>query len=186
MDELTEHVPESLRSVLMEIVSITDAFCENHLNDEYRQVCREMAVAASQEGLPIRQGIAVTGSVNQKGQVQAIGGVNEKIEGFFAVCRAKGLTGEQGVIIPDSNMQNLMLKEEVLEAVREGNFHVWAVKSIDEGIEILTGIEAGQAREDGTFAEGTVNRLVDDRLTALAEKMKEFARPDGIRNGQPE
>ncbi len=125
-------------------------------------------------GLPIKQGVAVTGSVNQKGEVQAIGGVNQKIEGFFEVCRAKGLTGEQGVMIPASNVPNLMLKEEILEAVQEGQFHVWPVKTIDEGIEILTGVQAGQRREDGIFEEGTVNARVDQRLRQLAETMKAF------------
>jgi lon-related putative ATP-dependent protease len=99
---------------------------------------------SSLSGIPIRQGIAVTGSVNQRGQIQPIGGVNEKIEGFFAVCKAKGLTGEQGVVIPAANIKNLMLKEEVIEAVREEKFHVWAVTTADEGIELLTGIPAGE------------------------------------------
>jgi len=141
------------------------------------------AILSALSGLPIRQGIAVTGSVNQKGQVQAIGGVNEKVEGYYEVCKAKGFSGEQGVIIPDSNVPNLMLKEEVVEAVQQGRFHVWAVKTIDEGIEILTGVEAGRVREDGTFAEGTVNGLVDERLKALAEKMKAFARPEDAKDG---
>jgi len=141
------------------------------------------ALLSALSGLPIQQGIAVTGSVNQKGQVQAIGGVNEKIEGFFEVCKAKGFSGEQGVIIPDSNVPNLMLKEEVVQAVDQDRFHIWAVKTIDEGIEILTGRDAGQAREDGTFAEGTVNGLVDERLKVLAEKMRAFARPADARDG---
>jgi lon-related putative ATP-dependent protease len=126
--------------------------------------------------LPTKQGIAVTGSVNQKGEVQAIGGANQKVEGFFEVCRAKGLTGEQGVMIPVSNVPNLMLKEEILEAVQEGRFHVWPVKTIDEGIEILTGVWAGQRREDGTFEEGTVNARVEDQLRQLAETMRAFGR----------
>lgn len=136
------------------------------------------ALLSRLSGLPIKQGIAVTGSVNQKGEVQAIGGVNEKIEGFFEVCKAKGLTGEQGVIIPQSNVQNLMLKEEVLEAVAAGKFHIWPVTTVDEGIEILTGVKAGQRREDGTFEEGTVNDLVDRRLRELAEAMRKFGRPE--------
>jgi lon-related putative ATP-dependent protease len=136
------------------------------------------ALLSSLSGLPIKQGIAVTGSINQKGEVQAIGGVNEKIEGFFEICKAKGLTGEQGVIIPETNVQNLMLKEEVLEAVREGKFHIWAVKNVDEGIEILTGVKAGARQEDGTFEEGSVNYLVDKRLRELAEKMRDFAKEE--------
>jgi len=124
--------------------------------------------------LPIRQSIAITGSVNQKGEVQAIGGVNEKIEGFFEVCKAKGLNGEQGVIIPESNAQNLMLKEEVVDAVKAGKFHVYPVKTIDQGIEILTGLKAGVRQADGTFEEGTVNYRIDKTLKEMAEKLKEF------------
>ncbi len=130
---------------------------------------------SSLSGVPIRQGVAVTGSVNQRGQIQPIGGVNEKIEGFYAVCKAKGLTGEQGVVIPVQNRKNLMLKEEVITAVREGTFHVWAVSSVDEGIEILTGTPAGSLREDGTWPEGTVNFLVDRRLREMAENLRKFA-----------
>ena len=134
------------------------------------------SLLSSLSGFPIRQGLAVTGSVDQHGQVQAIGGVNEKIEGFFEVCRAKGLTGEQGVIIPAANVRNLMLREEVVEAVREGQFHVYPVSTVDEGIALLTGKEAGERQADGTYPEGTVNRAVQDRLRDLAEKVREFAR----------
>jgi len=133
------------------------------------------AILSSLSGLPIKQGIAVTGSVNQKGIVQAIGGVNEKIEGFFEVCRAKGFTGEQGVMIPASNVRNLMLKEQVVQAVRDGTFHIWSVETIDEGIEILTGVRAGSRTADGSFEEGTVNALVDKRLSKLAEGMCRFS-----------
>ncbi len=132
------------------------------------------SILSSLSKLPIKQNLAVTGSVNQKGEVQAIGGVNEKIEGFFEVCKAKGLNGEQGVMIPDSNVQNLMLKEEVVEAVKAGKFYVYSVKTIDEGIEVLTGTKAGEQREDGTFAEGTVNYLVDKQLREMAEKLREY------------
>ena len=125
-------------------------------------------------GLPIKQSLAVTGSVNQKGQVQAIGGVNEKIEGFFEVCRVKGLTGKQGVMIPESNVQNLMLKEEVVDAVKAGQFHIYSVKTIDEGIEVLTGVKAGERQKDGTFEAGTVNYRVNEQLKDMAEKLKEF------------
>ncbi len=134
------------------------------------------AILSSLSGLPIKQNFAITGSVNQNGEVQAIGGVNHKIEGFFEVCKAKGLTGQQGVLIPESNTQNLMLKEEVVEAVKEGKFHIYPVKTIDEGIEILTGVKAGERQPDGTFEEGTVNYLVDKTLKEMAEKMKEFQR----------
>jgi len=134
------------------------------------------AILSNLSGLPIKQSIAVTGSVNQRGEVQAIGGVNEKIEGFFGVCKAKGLIGNQGVLIPASNEQNLMLKEEVVEAVREGKFHIWAVKTIDEGIEILTGVKAGLRKEDGTFEEGTVNERVDKRLRELTQTLLKFGK----------
>jgi lon-related putative ATP-dependent protease len=132
------------------------------------------AILSALSGLPIKQSLAVTGSVNQKGEVQAIGGVNEKIEGFFEVCKAKGFSGQQGVMIPASNVQNLMLKEEVLEAVKAGQFHIYSVKSIDEGIEVLTGVKAGERRKDGTFEEDTVNYRVDKQLKSMAEKLKEF------------
>jgi lon-related putative ATP-dependent protease len=137
------------------------------------------ALLSSLSGVPIKQGLAVTGSVNQKGEVQAIGGVNEKVEGFFEVCRAKGLTGEQGVVIPQANVENLMLKDEVVEAVEAGRFHVWSVATIDEGVEVLTGVPAGQRLEDGTFEEGSVNDRVDKRLRQLAETLAEFGNHGG-------
>ena len=124
--------------------------------------------------LPLDQGLAVTGSVDQYGDVQAVGGVTAKIEGFYAVCKAKGLTGRQGVIIPATNVPNLMLDQEIVEAVRAGQFHVWAVRSVDEGIEILTGKPAGERGPDGTFPEGTVHRLVHDRIRAYSEVLKAF------------
>jgi len=136
------------------------------------------AILSGLSGLPIKQGIAVTGSVNQKGEVQAIGGVNEKIEGFFEVCKAKGFTGEQGVLIPESNVQELMLKQEVVEAVEEGKFQIWAVKTVDEGIKVLTGVKAGERQEDGTFEEGTVSDRVDKRLRELAETLSEFGKDE--------
>jgi ATP-dependent Lon protease len=136
------------------------------------------AILSSLSGLPLRQDIAVTGSLNQKGEIQAIGGVNEKIEGFFDVCRAKGLTGTQGVIIPHQNVQNLMLRAEVVATVKEGKFHIYPVKTIDEGIGILTGVEAGQAQENGTFEEGTVHFLVDRELQRLAKGWKAFSEAD--------
>jgi lon-related putative ATP-dependent protease len=133
------------------------------------------AILSSLSKLPLRQDIAVTGSVNQKGEIQPIGGVNEKIEGFFDVCRAKGLTGSQGVIIPHQNVQNLMLRRDVVEAVAQGKFHIYSIKNVDEGIEILTGVEAGEQREDGAFEEGTVNALVDQEMHRLATSWKSFA-----------
>jgi predicted ATP-dependent protease len=122
----------------------------------------------------IKQYIAVTGSVNQKGEVQAIGGVNEKIEGFYEVCKARGLTGKQGCMIPSSNVQHLMLKEEVVMAVKAGKFHVWPVSTISEGIEVLTDVPAGKRNADGTFNKDTINNLVQKRLDDMAERRKEF------------
>jgi lon-related putative ATP-dependent protease len=136
------------------------------------------AILSALSGLEVQQGIAVTGSVNQKGEVQAIGGVNQKIEGFFAICEAKGLTGKQGVIIPASNVLNLMLKEGVARAIQEGKFHVWPVKTIDEGIEILTGTKAGERGPGAGFEENTVNGLVDKRLRELAEMLAQFGKKD--------
>jgi ATP-dependent Lon protease len=132
------------------------------------------ALLSSLSALPLRQDMAVTGSVNQKGEIQPIGGVNEKIEGFFDVCKAKGLTGKQGVMIPHLNIDDLMLRKDVVEAVKEGKFHIYSVKTIDQGIEILTGVEAGGKLEDGKFKEGSVNDLVDKKLRELGTKIKEF------------
>ena len=133
------------------------------------------ALLSDLAGAPIDQSLAVTGSVNQKGEIQPIGGVNEKIEGYFAVCKALGLTGRQGVMIPAQNRPNLMLREEVVAAVREEKFHIWAVRTVDEGLEVLTGMPAGQAAADGSYPEGTVNALVSARLAELAERLRRFA-----------
>ncbi len=131
------------------------------------------ALLSSLSGLPLDQGIAVTGSVDQAGNVQPVGGVTRKVEGFFDVCRVKGLTGKQGVIIPHQNVRNLMLREDVVEAVRQGKFHIWPIKTIDEGLEILTGVPAGELQPDGTYPEGTVNARVMGRLSKLAEAGRE-------------
>lgn len=133
------------------------------------------ALISALADVPIRQGLAVTGSVNQRGEVQAIGGVNEKIEGFFDICKTRGLSGEQGVLVPRANVQHLMLREDVVAAVAEGRFAVWAVETIDEGIELLTGLPAGAAGADGRYPEGTVNRLVEDKLAVFAERMRALA-----------
>jgi ATP-dependent Lon protease len=140
------------------------------------------ALLSSLSGTPISQSIAVTGSVNQKGEVQAIGGVNQKIEGFFDCCMHKGLTGTQGVMIPESNVKDLMLRGDVVDAVKNGRFHIYSVKTIDEGIEILTGTEAGQQQSDGTYPEATINGLVDRKLKELAEGLKKFAGEDEEKN----
>lgn len=136
------------------------------------------ALLSSLANAPLRQDLAVTGSVNQRGEIQPIGGATYKVEGFFDVCRLKGLTGSQGVIVPSLNVDNLMLRDDVVQAVREGKFHIYQVKTIDEGMEILTGIPAGQM-VDGEYPEGTINRRVKDRLRQLAEIYRAFAEAAG-------
>lgn len=132
------------------------------------------AILSELSGLPLRQDIAVTGSVNQKGEIQPIGGVNQKIEGFFEVCKAKKFTGKQGVIIPYQNIDDLMLKPDVVDEVKAGNFHIYPIKTVDEGIEILAGIPAGQKLEDNKYPENTIHYLVNLRLQQLATRMKDF------------
>jgi predicted ATP-dependent protease len=132
------------------------------------------AILSSLSGLPLAQEIAVTGSVNQKGEAQPIGGINQKIEGFYDVCRVVGLTGRQGVLMPTANLRHLMLREDVAQAVREGRFHIYAVSSIDEGMEVLTGRRAGHRRADGTYPRGTVNYLVQRRLQELGESLRGY------------
>ena len=137
------------------------------------------ALLSSLSGVPIKQNIAVSGSVNQKGEIQPVGGITQKIEGFFAACKLKGLTGDQGVIIPHQNIVNLMLDDEIVEAVRDGKFHIYAVKTVDEGISILTGIPAGERGEDGKYPEGTINYLVE-------KKLREFHEALGKQSGERE
>jgi lon-related putative ATP-dependent protease len=132
------------------------------------------AVLSAIAGLGLRQDLAVTGSVNQHGEAQAIGGVNEKVEGFFEVCARAGLTGTHGVIIPAANVKHLMLREDVVAAVAQGRFHVHAIESIDDAVALLTGIGAGAVDQAGKFPEGSVNRLVDDQLAAFAEQARRF------------
>jgi predicted ATP-dependent protease len=137
--------------------------------------CAELyALLSVLSGLPVKQGLAVTGSVNQKGEVQAIGGVNEKIEGFFDVCQVQGPTGDQGVLIPESNAQHLMLRPDVVEAVRAGRFHIYPVRTVGEGISLLTGVPAGERGPDGSFPASTVNHLVDGRLREMARRLQTF------------
>lgn len=126
--------------------------------------------------VPLRQAIAVTGSVNQMGEVQPVGGVNEKIEGFFDLCRLTGLSGEQGVLLPAANQRHLMLRQDVVDAVAAGDFQIYAMATIDEGIEVLTGTAAGVRGPDGAYPDGTINRRVEDRLIAFAETLRGFAR----------
>lgn len=136
--------------------------------------CAEFyALISSISGVPLKQSIAVTGSMDQNGLVQPIGGVNEKIEGFFELCKLRGLDGSHGVIIPSKNIKNLMLKKEVVEAVKDGRFSIYPIDIVEEGLEILTGMTAGELQEDGTYPEGTVNYLVMKRLTEISEAMKE-------------
>ncbi|MGQ9823813.1 MAG: Lon protease family protein [Desulfotomaculales bacterium] len=132
------------------------------------------ALLSALSGLPVKQGIAVTGSVNQNGEIQPIGCVTEKIEGFFAVCKIKGLNGEQGVIIPRQNIDNLMLRHEIIDAVREGKFHIYAIRTVEEGISLLTGIPAGSRQADGKYPENTVFYLVDKKLREYAEGLLKF------------
>lgn len=127
---------------------------------------------------PISQSLAVTGSVNQHGFIQAIGGVNEKIEGFFDICKSRGLTGDQGVLIPASNIKNLMLRKDVINAVESSNFHIYPIEHVDQGIEILTGLKAGKPDPDGNYPEGTLNGTVQSQLTLLAEKSARFGKND--------
>ena len=127
------------------------------------------AILSSLSDMPINQSIAVTGSVNQKGEIQPIGGVNEKIEGFYQICKMRGLNGEHGVIIPIQNVRNLHLSDEVIESVKKGEFHIYAIRTIEEGIEILTGVPAGRKDKNGKFPAGTINYLVNEKLTKYAK-----------------
>ncbi|MBW1691301.1 MAG: AAA family ATPase [Deltaproteobacteria bacterium] len=136
------------------------------------------ALLSGLAGVPIYQGIAVTGSVSQKGEIQAVGGVTRKAEAFFDICKRKGLNGRQGVIIPAKNVKNLMLKQEVVESVREGKFHIWPISTVEEGVEILTGEKAGTLQPDGTYPKGTLFRKVDERLLELAEVARKFAKEE--------
>ena len=128
------------------------------------------AVLSSLSEVPIKQGIAVTGSINQNGEIQPIGGVSHKIEGFYKICKTKGLTGKQGVIIPHQNVKDLVLKDEVIEAVKEGKFHIYPITHVDEGIEILTGVPAGEKDKDNKYDDNTIHGKVHAKLKAFYEK----------------
>jgi len=135
--------------------------------------------------VPISQSLAVTGSVNQHGEIQVVGNVNEKIEGFFDVCRARGLTGDQGVIMPAGNAQHLMLRQDVVDAVAAGKFHIYPIHTVDEGLELLTALPAGEREPPGgPYPEGSVNRLVEDRLIELAETLQTLG-PVGAAFAEP-
>ena len=142
--------------------------------------CAELyALLSAISGVPVRQSVAVTGSMDQNGDVQPIGGVNEKIEGFFDLCRLRGLSGKQAVLVPRRNARNLMLKREVVEAVREGKFAIHAIDRVEEGVEVMMGILPGEAGQDGKYPAGTLNRLVEDRLTELREAVKREEKEQG-------
>ncbi|MGQ9601182.1 MAG: Lon protease family protein [Candidatus Bipolaricaulia bacterium] len=152
--------------------SITFEQSYSEIDGDSASATEAIALLSALSGVPIKQSIAITGSVDQKGEVQPIGGVNEKIEGFFKTCKLKGLTGEQGVIIPEKNVANLMLSREVVEAVREGKFHIWAIKTIDEGVELLTGQKAGRRLKNGKFEKGSIYWRVERRLREIAKSLK--------------
>lgn len=156
-------------------LALTAALCFEQsysgVDGDSASITEIFALLSDLADIPIDQGIAVTGSINQRGQIQPIGGANEKIEGFFRLCLARGLTGEQGVIIPKRNVADLMLHPEVVEAIRKKEFHVWSVSSIEDGIEILTGVQAGKRGRDGQYPEGTVFRAADDRLREYLEAL---------------
>ena len=135
-----------------------------------------IALLSSLSEVPIKQCFAITGSVNQKGQIQPIGGVNEKVEGFYHVCKEKGLNGNNGVLIPYQNVKNLMLKKEVTDAVKNKQFHVYPIETIDDAIEVLTGIKSGTKSKNGTYKEGTINFLVSKKLKRLAEEFRNLAK----------
>jgi len=132
------------------------------------------ALLSAISGVPIRQDVAVTGSVDQMGKVQPVGGVNEKIEGFFRICEERGFSGTQGVMIPASNIDDLMVSPKVERAVAQGMFRIWAVENVDQGIEILTGVAAGTRHKDGDYEKGSINQLVTAELRSLAHRLKDF------------
>jgi predicted ATP-dependent protease len=127
---------------------------------------------------PVSQSLAITGSIDQHGRIQAIGGVNEKIEGFFDICQKRGLTGEQGVLIPVANVKHLMLRKDVVEAVEAQQFQIFPVAHVDQALFILTGVPAGEKNSDGEFPEGSINRRIHDRLLELADKRRAFGKSD--------
>jgi predicted ATP-dependent protease len=161
-----QHHPLSLA------ISITFEQSYSDIDGDSASSTELYAILSSLADVPIRQGIAVTGSVNQRGHIQAIGGVNQKVEGFFEVCREKGLTGEQGVIIPFANVQNLMLRKDVIDAVRKKQFHVYRVSTVEEGIEILTGVKAGRPDSQNGYAPGTVFGEVQKKLRAYIDRAR--------------
>jgi len=143
-----------------------------HIDGDSASTAELCALLSALAEAPLKQSRAITGAVNQRGQVQAIGGVNEKIEGFFDVCNLRTLTGDQGVVVPRANVKHLMLREDVVDAVAAGRFHIWAVDDVDQALEILTGIAAGKRDADGSYPQDTINRRVDDRLEQFFQLRK--------------
>ena len=137
---------------------------------------RLVALISAIAQIPLRQDLAITGSINQKGELQPIGGVNEKIEGFFDICKARGLTGDQGVLIPTNNVRHLMLRDDVIEAVRAEQFSIYPITMVDEALELLTGLPAGERDDSGRFPADTVNFRVEKKLREFAEARRKYAR----------
>jgi predicted ATP-dependent protease len=155
-----------------------------HIDGDSASLAELCALLSSLAATPIRQSFAVTGSINQHGQVQAIGGVNEKIEGFFDVCRSRELTGDQGVIIPQSNVKHLMLRSDVVKAVKDNLFRIYAVTTVDQAIQILTGVPAGDPLKKGGFTKNSINARAEARLVELSEIRREFgAKGDDAEKG---
>jgi predicted ATP-dependent protease len=154
-------------------VSIAIEQSYSSVEGDSASVAEVCAILSAISELPVRQDLAVTGSLNQKGEIQAIGAVNEKIEGFFNTCKIKGLTGTQGVIVPHQNVEELMLRQEILDAMANGQFHLYATQTINECLELLTGLPAGAKDSEGKYPEGTVHYKVDQRLRELAKEKKE-------------
>ena len=154
-------------------LSLTGSICFEQLyggvDGDSASSTEAYAILSSLSGIPINQSLAVTGSVNQKGELQPIGGVNEKIEGFYQICKMRGFNGEQGVIIPKQNVRNLHLSDDIIDSVKHGKFHVYACATIDEGIEILTGVPAGKRDNAGHFPAGSINYLAYERLKKYAQ-----------------
>jgi predicted ATP-dependent protease len=142
------------------------------------------AILSSLSGIPINQGFAVTGSVNQKGEIQAIGGVNQKVEGFFDVCKTKGLAGNQGVLIPKANVKNLMIKKEVIDAVKNKQFHIYPVATVEEGIAILTGKPVGKPDQEGNYPEDTIFGKVQQKLKKYLKKSMNLKKKFGTNNNE--
>jgi len=140
---------------------------------------------SSLSGVPIRQSLAVTGSVNQRGEIQAVGAVTAKVESFFRLCEARGLDGHQGVLIPRANIRNLMLREEVVAAVKAGRFHIYAISSVDEGIELLTGLPAGRPDRDNRYLEGTINARVSQMLRLYSDRVRAYIAGQNVGLARP-